>query len=62
MEMAETYSAKPPLAAQMVKQSVNAISSLGQQAIMHMDTDQYLFATHSGDFAERISAFFKKKT
>jgi enoyl-CoA hydratase/carnithine racemase len=61
MEMAETYAAKPPLAAQMVKQSVNAISSSGQQAIMHMDTDQYLLAIQSREFAERIQAFFQKK-
>jgi len=59
-EMAETYAAQPPIAAQMVKQSVNAISSSLHQAIMHMDTDQYLLATHSEDFAERIKAFFNK--
>ncbi|MFO7559094.1 MAG: enoyl-CoA hydratase/isomerase family protein [Desulfobacterales bacterium] len=60
VEMAETYAAQPPVAAQMVKQSVNALSSSLQQAIMHMDTDQYLLAAHSEDFAERIQAFFKK--
>jgi len=61
-EIAETYAAKPPFAAQMVKQSVNAIVSLGQQAVMHMDTDQYLLATQSREFAERIQAFFQKKS
>ncbi|MBU2646034.1 enoyl-CoA hydratase/isomerase family protein [bacterium] len=61
MEMAELYAAQPPLAAQMVKRSVNAISSALDQAIMHMDSDQYLYAVSGEDFQEGIQAFFEKR-
>ena len=61
MEMAAAYAAQPPIAAQMVKRSVNAISSALDQAIMHMDTDQYLYATSGEDFQEAIRAFIEKR-
>ena len=61
MEMAEAYAAQPPIAAQMVKRSVNAISSALDQAIMHMDSDQYLYATSGEDFQEAIQAFIEKR-
>jgi len=61
MEMAEAYAAQPPIAAQMVKRSVNAISSALDQAIMHMDTDQYLYATSGEDFQEAIQAYIEKR-
>ena len=44
-----------------VKRSVNAISSALDQAIMHMDTDQYLYATSGEDFPEAIQAFIEKR-
>lgn len=61
MEMAELYAAQPPLAAQMVKRSINAISSALDQSIMHMDSDQYLYAATGNDFQEAIAAFFEKR-
>ncbi|MFC1884899.1 enoyl-CoA hydratase/isomerase family protein [Thermodesulfobacteriota bacterium] len=61
MEMAEVYASKPPLAAQMVKRSVNAISSALDQAIMHMDSDQFMYATSGEDFLEAVKAFFEKR-
>jgi len=61
-EMAQEYAAKAPLAAQMIKQSVNAISSAMDQAIMHMDADQYQLTTDSNDFKEGVQAFFDKRT
>jgi len=61
LEMAEAYAVQPPLAAQMVKRSVNAISSALDQAIMHMDSDQFLYATSGEDFQEAIQAFFEKR-
>ena len=61
MEMAAAYAAQPPIAAQMVKRSVNAISSALDQAIMHMDTDQYLYATSGEDFQEAIQALIEKR-
>ncbi len=61
LEMAETYAAQPPIAAQMVKRSVNAISSALDQAIMHMDSDQVLLAQASEDYREGVKAFFEKR-
>ena len=61
-EMAEQYAAQPPIAAQMVKRSANAISSALDQAIMHMDSDQVLLAQATEDFMEGVSAFFEKRT
>jgi enoyl-CoA hydratase/carnithine racemase len=60
-KIAEIYSSKPPLAAQMVKRSVNAISSALDQAVMHMDSDQFLYATSGEDFQEAVQAFFQKR-
>ncbi|MBT6498630.1 MAG: enoyl-CoA hydratase/isomerase family protein [Deltaproteobacteria bacterium] len=61
-EIAAAYAAQPPLAAQMVKRSINAISSALDQAIMHMDSDQFLYATSGEDFQEAIQAFFEKRS
>lgn len=61
MKLAEQYAAQPPMAAQMVKRSVNAISSALDQSVMHMDSDQYLYATTSDDFKEALEAFFEKR-
>jgi len=61
-KMADEYAAKPPMAAQMVKQSVNAIASAMDQAIMHMDADQYQLTIGSNDFIEGVNAFFDKRT
>jgi len=41
-KLAEFYAAKPPMAAQMIKQSINALCSPAGEAIMHMDVDQNL--------------------
>ncbi len=60
-KIAETYASRPPIAAQMVKRSVNAITSALDQAIMHMDTDQFLLASKTEDFMEGITAFLEKK-
>jgi enoyl-CoA hydratase len=60
-KMAETYASKPPIAAQMVKRSVNAIASALDQAIMHMDADQFLLSSKTKDFTEGITAFLEKR-
>ncbi len=60
-EMAEAYASKPPIAAQMVKLSVNAIASALNQAIMHMDGDQFLLTSKTEDFMEGITAFLEKR-
>lgn len=58
--LAAQYAAKPPMAAQMIKRSVNAIAGALDQAVMHMDTDQFLLATTTEDHAAAIRAFREK--
>lgn len=48
-EMARQYANKPPIAVQMIKQSVNRIVSALDQSIMHMDVDQNLLTGSSHD-------------
>lgn len=59
--MAGTYAAQPPIAAQMVKRSVNAIASALDPAIMHMDADQFLLTTQTKDYLEGLTAFLEKR-
>jgi enoyl-CoA hydratase/carnithine racemase len=60
-EMANIYVNLPPIAVQMIKQSVNMVSSALDQAIMHMDTDQNMLSAGTKDRAEGIAAFFNKR-
>jgi enoyl-CoA hydratase len=53
-EMADHYAAKPPIAAQMIKRSINAIEAALDRAVMHMDADQNLLAQTTED--RRIAA------
>ena len=59
--LAGKYAAQPPIAAQMVKRSVNAITSALDQTIMHMDADQFLLTTQTEDYLEGLSAFLEKR-
>lgn len=61
IESAEEYAAMPPIAAQMIKKSINYIASPLDKAIMHMDRDQWLLTSKSEDFKEGIAAFFGKR-
>ena len=56
-EMAGHYAAKPPIAVQMIKQSVNRIVSALDQSIMHMDVDQNLLTGSSHDRARAAKAY-----
>ncbi len=49
LEMAQAYAAQPPVAAQMIKRSVNQIVGALDEAIMHMDFDQWQLATSTED-------------
>jgi enoyl-CoA hydratase len=60
-KMAAEYASKPPLAAQMIKKSINAVSSAMSQSIMHMDSDQFQLAIGSRDFSEGLQAFMEKR-
>lgn len=57
LALATECAARPPVAIQMIKQSVNAVSDAFDAAIMHMDQDQFALAAASDDFAEGIAAF-----
>jgi enoyl-CoA hydratase/carnithine racemase len=61
LEIGKDYAAMPPIAAQMIKRSVNHISSALDQAIMHMDRDQWLLTAGTKDYREGIAAFFEKR-
>ena len=60
--MAMEYATLPPIAVQMIKRSINAISGALDAAIMHMDADQWLLAVKSDDFREGVGAFMEKRT
>jgi enoyl-CoA hydratase/carnithine racemase len=45
----------------MVKRSVNAIASAMDQAVMHMDGDQFSISIQSQDCREGITAFLEKR-
>ncbi|MDA0954985.1 MAG: enoyl-CoA hydratase/isomerase family protein [Proteobacteria bacterium] len=62
LRWAERYAAKPPLALQMIKESVNALSDALDSAIMHMDSDQWALTAQSEDYAEGMAAFREGRT
>ncbi|OGP50323.1 MAG: hypothetical protein A2Y79_01110 [Deltaproteobacteria bacterium RBG_13_43_22] len=62
LEMAAQYAAMPPVAAQMIKRSVNAVASALDRAVMHMDSDQVLLTSLTEDYQEGVKAFFEKRT
>ena len=45
---AKKYASKPALPTQMIKRSVNALTYQADQAIMHMDYDQFLLTRELG--------------
>ena len=57
---AARYAAKSPIAAQMIKQSVNALAGSMDRALMHMDVDQNILSATTEDRAEAIRAYLAK--
>lgn len=53
--------AVPPVAAQMIKRSVDRYALALAESISHMDADQWLLTTRSDDFQEAIEAFLSKR-
>ena len=49
---------QPPVAVQMIKQSINVVSGALDDGLMHMDADQNILTTLTADRAEGIAAFF----
>ena len=60
-DMAAEYAGRPPIALQMIKQSINAIRSKLDAEIMHMEADQNLLSLKTEDRAEGIQAFFEDR-
>ena len=60
-EFAQTYVSKSPIAAQMIKRSINQISGALDRALTHMDADQNLFAMQSEDHVEAADAYLNKR-
>ncbi|MCH2184556.1 enoyl-CoA hydratase/isomerase family protein, partial [Myxococcota bacterium] len=52
--------AKPPVAAQMIKQSTNHIANALNSAIMHMDVDQNMFLSNTNDRKIALEAYLEK--
>jgi enoyl-CoA hydratase len=61
MEWARHYAGQPPVAAQMIKRSVNAISSALDRSVMHMDVDQHLLSRDTEDAATAVEAYLAKQ-
>jgi enoyl-CoA hydratase/carnithine racemase len=61
LAVAEDYARQPPLPAQMIKRSVNAVVSAMDRSIMHMDHDQWMLTASTEDFREGVKAFFEKR-
>jgi enoyl-CoA hydratase/carnithine racemase len=59
--LAASYAARPPLAAQMIKRSVNMVVGALDESIMHMDSEQVLLAETTADFMEGIHSFLQKR-
>lgn len=60
-QLARFYASKPPVACQMIKRSINAISNALDQSIMHMDFDQNMLNTFTEDRKEAIDAYLNKR-
>ena len=61
LAMAETYASKAPIAAQMIKRSINQLSSALDRAIMHMDADQNMLTQTTADRRTAIEAYLAKQ-
>ena len=60
--MATHFVNKPPIAAQMIKQSTNQIANALNHAIMHMDADQNMFSATTSDRAAAVTAYLNGET
>ncbi|MGB1188826.1 MAG: enoyl-CoA hydratase/isomerase family protein [Pseudomonadales bacterium] len=57
LALAESYAAQPPIAVQMIKETINQVSGALDRAILHMDADQNLLTAGSQDRQRAIAAF-----
>ena len=61
VEMAREYAGRAPIAAQMVKKSVNAVVQAMDPSFLHMDTDQFILTSMTEDFKEGITALMERR-
>lgn len=61
VRMANIYTPLPPIAVQSIKKSINAFSGALNEAIMHMDTDQFLLLQNTDDTREAFQAMKEKR-
>ena len=59
LAMARAYAAQPPIPAQMIKRSVNKIVGALDEAVMHMDFDQWQLAALTEDAATAREHFWE---
>ncbi len=55
--LADRYAAQPPIAVQMIKQTINQISGALDEAILHMDADQNVLTASSQDRDRGLQGF-----
>lgn len=60
VNFAEHYAAKPPIAAQMIKRSINRYAGALDAAVMHMDADQNLLTQATADRGAAVRAYLDK--
>jgi len=60
MALAERYAAQPPVAAQMIKQTLNQVVGALDASILHMDADQNLLTATTDDRRQAMLAFLNK--
>lgn len=56
------YASKAPIAAQMIKRSINAVASALDGAVMHMDVDQHLLVSNTQDRRAAVKAYFDQSS
>ena len=61
LKMASLYTSKPPLAAQMIKRSINELAYGADKAVMHMDYDQRMLSYETKDRKEAVLSFLEKR-
>jgi enoyl-CoA hydratase/carnithine racemase len=61
VEVAKEYASKAPLTTQMIKRGVNTLVQALDQAVMHMDSEQYILASMTEDFKEGITALMERR-
>ena len=61
LAFAASYAAKPPVAAQMIKRSINRIVGALDQGLMDMDADQNLLTRSTEDMREAVRAYLAKE-